>query len=65
MISNGAYPALTVANSNTSTSAYAIKVTAGRSELGSATVKTVPPTTLNLQSLTIGAGGLKVTGAAK
>lgn len=65
MLSNGTYPALTVGNSNTGTGAYAIKVTAGPSDLGAATVTTVPPTSLSLESLTVGAGGLKVTGATK
>ncbi len=51
--------------SNTGNSAYAIRVTAGRSDLGDATVTSVMPTTLNLQSLTVGSGGLKVTGVTK
>ena len=51
--------------SNTGSGAYAIQVIAGHSDLGDATVASTLPTNLNLQSLTIGTGGLTVTGATK
>ncbi len=51
--------------SGTTNGAYAIKVAGGPSDLGEAAVLAPLLTSLSLQSLTVGAGGLTVTGATR